>query len=278
MSLFDLTGSIELHHLCDHLCSQNPYCLKEIILFYILEIFVSSMLQFIGCIFVTNNDCVWMLLQAADSPHVVDGFFDSMTKGTGLIMAIHHNHHLFGIHDGTDTNGQSGLGNEIDIIIEETTIGNHSIGGEGLLAGAALETGAWLIEGDMAIGANASHKEVYATCCLNGFLVVLALCFQILGIAIEDMDILFLNVDVAEEVVPHEGVVTLGMFLGEVYVLVHIERDDVLEGHLAGLVQGNQFTVHAERGTACGAAEFEGLVCRRLGFVDTLGYIVCSPL
>ena len=219
-----------------------------------------------------------MLLQATDSPHVVDGFFDSMTKGTGLIMAIDHDHDLFGVHDGTDTHGQCGLGNEIDIIIEETAIGNHGIGGEGLLAGAALEAGAWLIESDMAIGTNAAHEEVDATCCLYGFLVVLALGLQVLGIAIEDMDILFLNVDVAEEIVPHEGVVTFGMIFGEVHVLVHIERDDALEGHLAGLVQGNQFTVHAEGGTACGAAEFEGLVCRRLGFVDTLGYIVCSPL
>ena len=236
------------------------------------------MLQLVGGIFITDDDGMGMLLQATDGPHVVDGLFDSMTKGTGLIMAIHHNHDLFGIHDSTDTNGQSGLGNEIDIIIEETTIGNHGIGGEGLLAGAALETGAWLIEGDMAIRANASHKEVYAACCLYGFLVVLALGLQVLGIAIEDMDILFLNVDMAEEVVPHEGVVTLRMIFGEVHVLVHIERDDVLEGHFASLVQGNQFPVHAERGTACGAAEFEGLVCRRLGFVDTLGYIVCSPL
>lgn len=65
-----------------------------------------------------------MLLQAANRPHMIYWFFNTVTKGTGLVVAIHHNHHLFGIHDGTDTDSKSGLENQIDIIIEETAICN----------------------------------------------------------------------------------------------------------------------------------------------------------
>ena len=204
------------------------------------------MLQFVGGIFVTDNDGMGVLLQAADSPHVVDGLFDAMAEGTGLVVAIHHYHHLFGIHHCAYTNGQSGLGYQIDVIIKETAISNHCICGEGLLARAALKAGAWLVEGDMAIGANAAHEQVDTACCLYGLLVVLALCLQVLGIAVKDMDILFLNVDVAEEVVPHKAMVALGMIFGEVHILVHVERDDVLERYLASLVQGNQLAVHAQ--------------------------------
>ena len=73
------------------------------------------MLQFVGGIFVTNDNGMGMLLQAADGPHVVDRLFYTVTKGAGLVVTIHHNHHLLGIHHCAYTDGQSGLGNQIDI-------------------------------------------------------------------------------------------------------------------------------------------------------------------
>ena len=88
------------------------------------------MLQFVGGIFVADDDSMGMLLQAADGPHVVDWLFYSMAEGTGFIMAIHHDHHLLGIHHCADTDSQSSLGDQIDIIVEETTIGNHCISGQ----------------------------------------------------------------------------------------------------------------------------------------------------
>ena len=71
----------------------------------------------------------------------------------------------------------------------------------------------------MSIGANATHEQVNTTCLLNSFLIVLTFCLQILGITIEDMDILFLDINVAKEVVPHKVMVALGMLLGKVYIL-----------------------------------------------------------
>ena len=204
------------------------------------------MLQLVGGFFVADDDGMGVLLQATDGPHVVDGLLDTMAESTGLVVAVDHDHHLFGIHDSANAYGKGGLGHLVHVIVKETAVGNHGIRGQGLLTGAALQTGAWLVEGNMTVGADAAHKEVDAACGHNGLLIILAFLLEVLGIAVEDVDVLFLDVDVAEEVVPHKRVVTLGMILGEVHILVHVERDDVLEGHLAGLVQGNQFPVHAQ--------------------------------
>ena len=197
------------------------------------------MLQFVGGIFVTNDNGMGMLLQAADGPHVVDGLFYAMTEGAGLVVAIHHNQHLLSVHDGAYTYCQCGLRNQINIIVEKTTVGDDGIGGQCLLAGAALQAGSWLVEGDMAVGTNAPHEEIDTACGLNGFLVVLTLSLQVLGVAVQNMNILFLNINVTKEVVLHKAMVALGVFLGEVHILVHIERDDVLERYLACLVQGD---------------------------------------
>ena len=70
--------------------------LQKVVLLNILEVLISTMLQFVGGIFIADNDGMGVLLQAADSPHVVDGLFDPMTKGAGLVVAIHHNHKIFG--------------------------------------------------------------------------------------------------------------------------------------------------------------------------------------
>ena len=91
------------------------------------------------------------------------------------------------------------------------------------------------------------------------------------------MDVFFLDIDVAEEVVPHEGVVALRMVFRQVYVLIHVERNHVLEGNFSGFVQCNQFPVHSQRGASGRTAQFERLFRRGLRFVNTLGYIVRSP-
>ena len=225
---------------------SDSFSLQKVVLFNIFEVFIGVDLELATGSLIGNDDGMGVHLQAADGPHVVDGFLNAMLQGTGLVMAVNHDHDLSGIHDGADTNGQCGLGDFSDIVIKETTIGNDGIGGEGLLTGTALEAGAWLIEGDMAVRAYAPHEQIDATSSDDGFLIVLALFLEVFGITIEDMDILLLDIDTAEEIGPHEGVVALRMILREVDILVHIERDDILERHLTGFVQGYQLPVHAQ--------------------------------
>jgi len=112
--------------------------LQKIILLNILEVFIGAVLQFVRSIFGADDDGMGMLLQAADGPHVVDRLFYAMTEGAGLVVAIHHNHHLLSVHDGAYTYCQCGLRNQINIIVEKTTVGDDGIGGEGLLAGKML--------------------------------------------------------------------------------------------------------------------------------------------
>ena len=103
------------------------------------------------------------------------------------------------------------------------------VGGEGLHAGTAAERRARLVEGDVAVGADASDEEVDASCLLDHLLIVLALGLQVGGVAVEDMDVLLRAVDVVEQVAGHEGMITLGMRLGQADIFIHIEGKHILE-------------------------------------------------
>ena len=68
---------------------------------------------------------------------MADRLFDRVLKGTGFVMAVDHDEYLFGIHNRTYTYGESGLRNEIHIVIEETAVGDDGVGGELFLTGTA---------------------------------------------------------------------------------------------------------------------------------------------
>ena len=98
----------------------------------------------------------------------------------------------------------------------------------------------------MAVGTDAAKEEVDAA--IRGYhaFVVLAFFDEVGGVAVEDMDVLWLDIDIAEEIGPHKGVVALTVFFRQADVLVHIEGDNVLEGYLAFFVHADEFLVHAE--------------------------------
>jgi len=72
----------------------------------------------------------------------------------------------------------------------------------------------------VSVFADASQEEVDAADSFDLGLVLDAFNLKIWGIAVEDMDVIWVDVDVREEVPPHEGVVALGMVSGETDVLV----------------------------------------------------------
>ena len=77
------------------------------------------MFQFVSGIFIADNDGMGVLLQVADGPHMVDWLFYAMTEGMGFIVATLHNHHLLSIHHCADTNRQSCLLYQINIILKK---------------------------------------------------------------------------------------------------------------------------------------------------------------
>lgn len=109
----------------------------------------------------------------------------------------------------------------------------------------------------MSVLADAAHEQVDAAGFEDGGLIVGTLLDQILGIAVQDVDVLGLDVDVAEEVVPHERVVALGVILGQAHIFVHVERDDVAERYFAGLVAADQLLVGLQRRRAGGQSQYE---------------------
>ena len=66
-----------------------------------------------------------------------------------------------------------------------------------------------------------------------------------------------------EELAEHEGVVGLGVVLGQADVLGHVEGDDMLEGELAGLDKLHEVLVRRDGRGACGKPEHEGPLSRR---------------
>ena len=133
------------------------------------------------------------------------------------------------------------------------------------------------VEGDVAVIADAAHEQVDFAVGLDLVFVALALGHQILGVAIEDVDVFRANVHVIEEVVVHEAVVALRMFLGQPHVLVHVEGDHVLEAHLAGFMQLNQALVGVEQGAASGQTQHEGALGSGFERIDAVNDVTGGP-
>jgi hypothetical protein len=80
-----------------------------------------------------------------------------------------------------------------------------------------------------------------------------------------------------EEVAVHEGVVALGMVHGKAHVLVHVEGNDVLEGHFAGLDHADEFGIGLDGGGTGAESQDERLVGAGSLLVDLGSDIVRGP-
>lgn len=72
----------------------------------------------------------------------------------------------------------------------------------------------------MAVLANAGEEEVNAARALDPAFVIYALGFKVGGVAVEDVDVVGVYIDVLEEVLPHEAVVALWVISGDPDILV----------------------------------------------------------
>lgn len=114
-----------------------------------------------------------------------------------------------------NTNSQGQVGNLGDIVVEEASVSDNGVVSEGLDTGARVEGGTGLVEGDVTIGTDTTQEELDATNGGDLLLIALALEIEIGGIAVEDVNVLGEDIDVLEEVAPHERVIGLGMISGE---------------------------------------------------------------
>ena len=134
-----------------------------------------------------------------------------------------------------------------------------------------------LVEGQMSVRSDAAHEQIDASCLLDPRLVVRALFLQIGRVAVENVHVFGLDVDVAEKVVPHERVVAFGMVFRNADVFVHVERNDVGERDLSGLAHFDQLAIGPQRSGARGQTQYERAVRRFRMFVDPPGDMGGGP-
>ena len=71
--------------------------------------------------------------------------------------------------------------------------------------------------------------------------------------------------------------IALGMFLGQAYVLIHVERDNIGKRHLARLVKRNQLLIHAQRRRTRRQTQNERFVADGSLGIDTGDDMLRSP-
>ena len=163
---------------------------------------------------------------------MVDALLNAALESKRLALAEDNDDHLAGLEDGLDTDGESHAGHLGNVIVKEARVGKDGVVGERLDAGARGQAGAGLVEGNVAVLADAREEEVDAADALDGVFVGDALGLEAGGVAVENVHVGRVDVYVGEEVFPHEGVVRLWVVAGDADVFVHVEGDDIFKGDL----------------------------------------------
>ena len=252
------------------------FCYKLfLVLIDFLEVLVSIHLQLTAGSLIAGNNAVLVQLQSGDGPGMVHAAFHAVAQSTSLVVTADEQQDLLGIADGADANGQSGLGNLIGIVIEETGIDDEGILGQGTDAGAGSEAGEGFVKGDVTVNAAAAQEQINAAIGSNLIFIALALSFQIFSHTIENVDIFGRNIDVVKEIVVHKVPVALIMLTRQANVFIHIKGNYVLKGHFTGLVLFNQTLINAQRRGTGGQAKNKGTIA--LVIVDGISNVLCSP-
>ena len=89
----------------------------------------------------------------------------------------------------------------------------------------------------MSVRPDAAEEQVDSACFTDTFFVTGTFGFEVFGITVEDVHVLLLNIDMAEEVLLHERMVALRMIFGDTHIFVHVERNHVLERDLPILIK-----------------------------------------
>ncbi len=110
--------------------------LDQVVFLDIFEVTIGADLQFVGGGLVADDDAMLVHLESADGPHVVDTTLDGSLQGTCLVVTVDKNHHLAGSHHRTHAHGKSEFWHFVDIVVEETGVGDDRIGGQRLNTGA----------------------------------------------------------------------------------------------------------------------------------------------
>lgn len=110
----------------------------------------------------------------------------------------------------------------IEIVSEEPRVRQYGVVGKRLHACPRLEAGTWFIKGNVSVRSNAAEEQLDATDTLDLVLELLTFGFEIWCVAIEDVDVIGVYIDVGEEVLVHEAVIAFRVIPWDANIFVLI--------------------------------------------------------
>ena len=164
-----------------------------------------------------------MQLQTRQRPHVIDSALDALLQRERLVRTRDDNHHLARVKHRLNADRQRHSGHLVDVVVEEARVCHNGIIGQRLDSCARGETRSWFVKGNVAVWTDAAEEELNAAGALDLFFVGDAFGFEVLRVAIENVYVGRVDVDVGKEVSVHEGVVGFGVIAwdADVFVLLY---------------------------------------------------------
>jgi len=129
----------------------------------------------------------------------------------------------------------------------------------------------------MAVGTYTAEEQFDTPVrCYFGFIAG-AFFFGVGSVAVEYIHVFRANIDVGEEIAPHERMVTLFVVFGQIAIFVHVESHDITERNDTFTVQFYQMFIHAQRRRPCGKTQYERFILCRLELIDARYHIISGP-
>ena len=172
----------------------------------------------------------------------------------GLVLAGDDHQHLAGAHDGVGAHGVR-LARHLVPGGEEALVGLNGLLGQVDAVGAHVKGVARLVEADVAVVADAQQLQIDAAQAGDHRVIALALGLRVHVGAVRQVDAVFRDVHMIEQVPVHEAPVALPVLARQAAVLVQVYRGDLGKVEVSALVPLDQVLVGAHRGTAGRQAE-----------------------
>ena len=137
------------------------------------------------------------------------------------------------------------------LVFKEMGVGGDGALRQGHLMGAAGKAAVRLVEANVSVAADAQQLQVDAVMLLDDPVILGALQSAVGLGAVRQKASVRRDIDMVEEILPHEAAVALGMVPGQAAVFVQVDGNRLPEIQLALLIPLNQMTVGADGGGAC---------------------------
>ena len=179
---------------------------------------------------------------------------EGVPDGLGLGGPVGHHQDLPGLHDVPDAHG-AGVGGDLLQAGEEAAVGLPGAVGELHLVGAQGEGVGGLVEADVAVDPQAQQLQVDAAQVPDDLVIAGAGAVAVGIHAVGDVGVGQIQVDMVEQVVPHEIGVALVVVPVQAHILVQVDGADLGEVQLARLTAADQLLIGPHGAGAGGQAQ-----------------------